>query len=52
MYEQTGSACNSCTVDVCPGRRHRLIAKRRQLPITEVDREYRFIGPDGETDLL
>jgi predicted dithiol-disulfide oxidoreductase (DUF899 family) len=32
--------------------RDRLIAKRRRLPVTEVDRGYRFIGPEGETDLL
>jgi predicted dithiol-disulfide oxidoreductase (DUF899 family) len=32
--------------------RDRLIAKRRRLPVTEVERGYRFIGPEGETDLL
>jgi predicted dithiol-disulfide oxidoreductase (DUF899 family) len=32
--------------------RDRLAAKRRRLPVTEVDRDYRFAGPDGETDLL
>jgi predicted dithiol-disulfide oxidoreductase (DUF899 family) len=32
--------------------RDRLIAKRRRLPVTEVDTDYRFIGPDGELDLL
>jgi predicted dithiol-disulfide oxidoreductase (DUF899 family) len=32
--------------------RDRLIAKRRQLPVTEVDTDYRFIGPNGDTDLL
>lgn len=31
--------------------RDRLVAMRRRLPVTEVDRDYRFIGPDGETDL-
>jgi predicted dithiol-disulfide oxidoreductase (DUF899 family) len=30
----------------------RLVAKRRRLPVTEVDRNYRFAGPHGETDLL
>lgn len=32
--------------------RDQLIARRRRLPVTEVDRGYRFVGPDGETDLL
>jgi Bacterial protein of unknown function (DUF899) len=32
--------------------RDRLIAKRRRLPVTKVDREYRFVGSEGETDLL
>jgi predicted dithiol-disulfide oxidoreductase (DUF899 family) len=32
--------------------RDRLIAKRRRLPVTEVDSDYHFIGPDGEVDLL
>jgi predicted dithiol-disulfide oxidoreductase (DUF899 family) len=32
--------------------RDRLIAKRRRLPVTEVDADYRFIGPEGEIDLL
>lgn len=32
--------------------RYRLAAKRRRLPVTEVDRDYRFTGPAGETDLL
>lgn len=31
--------------------RDRLATRRRRLPVTEVDRGYRFIGPDGETDL-
>jgi predicted dithiol-disulfide oxidoreductase (DUF899 family) len=30
----------------------RLVAKRRRLPVTEVDRNYSFTGTDGETDLL
>lgn len=30
----------------------RLAARRRLLPVTEVDRDYRFIGPDGGRDLL
>jgi len=30
----------------------RLAAKRRRLPVTEVDRDYRFTGPGGDTDLL
>src|SRR5919106_5255840 len=30
----------------------RLAAKRRRLPVTEVDRDYRFTGTGGETDLL
>ena len=30
----------------------RLVAKRRLLPATEVDRSYKFIGPNGERDLL
>jgi predicted dithiol-disulfide oxidoreductase (DUF899 family) len=29
-----------------------LIAKRRRLPVVEVEKDYRFIGPDGEIDLL
>jgi predicted dithiol-disulfide oxidoreductase (DUF899 family) len=32
--------------------RDRLITKRRRLPVTEVDSDYRFVGPEGETDLL
>lgn len=32
--------------------RDRLAAKRRRLPVTEVDPTYKFIGPDGATDLL
>jgi predicted dithiol-disulfide oxidoreductase (DUF899 family) len=32
--------------------RDRLIAKRRRLPVTEVATDYRFVGPDGEVDLL
>jgi predicted dithiol-disulfide oxidoreductase (DUF899 family) len=30
----------------------RLVAKRRSLPVTEVDRNYRFIGTNGDRDLL
>jgi predicted dithiol-disulfide oxidoreductase (DUF899 family) len=30
----------------------RLTARRRRLPVTEVDRDYRFTGTDGDTDLL
>jgi predicted dithiol-disulfide oxidoreductase (DUF899 family) len=30
----------------------RLASKRRRMPITEVDSNYRFIGPAGETDLI
>ena len=30
----------------------RLVAKRRRLPVTEVDRTYPFIGTHGESDLL
>ena len=30
----------------------RLAAKRRRLPVTEVDRDYRFTGTGGDTDLL
>jgi predicted dithiol-disulfide oxidoreductase (DUF899 family) len=29
-----------------------LIAKRRRLPVTEVDTGYHFIGPEGDVDLL
>jgi predicted dithiol-disulfide oxidoreductase (DUF899 family) len=32
--------------------RDHLVAKRRLLPVTEVDRNYRFIGTDGDADLL
>lgn len=32
--------------------RDRIAAKRRRLPMTPVRRDYRFIGPDGEVDLL
>jgi predicted dithiol-disulfide oxidoreductase (DUF899 family) len=32
--------------------RDRLIAGRRRLPMTEVSTDYRFVGPDGEVDLL
>jgi predicted dithiol-disulfide oxidoreductase (DUF899 family) len=32
--------------------RDHLAAKRRRLPVTEVSRDYRFVGMDGETDLL
>ena len=32
--------------------RDQLIAKRRRLPVTEVDNDYRFVGSEGETDLL
>lgn len=31
--------------------RDRLVAKRRRLPVTEVFRPYRFVGPSGDTDL-
>jgi predicted dithiol-disulfide oxidoreductase (DUF899 family) len=30
----------------------RLVAKRRRLPVTAVEPDYRFVGPDGETNLL
>jgi predicted dithiol-disulfide oxidoreductase (DUF899 family) len=30
----------------------RLVAKRRLLPVTEVDRNYKFIGTNGDRDLL
>lgn len=30
----------------------RLAAQRRRLPVTEVERDYRFIGLEGEVDLL
>ncbi len=30
----------------------RLVAKRRRLPVTEVDRDYKFISNDGDRDLL
>jgi predicted dithiol-disulfide oxidoreductase (DUF899 family) len=30
----------------------RLAAKRRLLPVTEVDRDYKFIGANGDRDLL
>lgn len=30
----------------------RLVAKRRLLPVTEVDRNYEFIGANGDADLL
>ena len=32
--------------------RDRLAAKRRRLPMTPVRSDYRFVGPDGEVDLL
>lgn len=32
--------------------RDRLAAKRRRLPMTHVRNDYRFVGPDGEVDLL
>lgn len=32
--------------------RDRLIAKRRWLPVTEVATDYRFVGPEGDVDLL
>lgn len=32
--------------------RDRLAAKRRSLPMTPVRTDYRFVGPDGEVDLL
>ena len=32
--------------------RDRLVAKRRRLPVTGVDRSYRFTGAHGDTDLL
>lgn len=32
--------------------RDRLAAKRRRLPMTAVRCDYRFVGPDGEVDLL
>ena len=32
--------------------RDALAAKRRRLPMTPVRRDYRFVGPDGEVDLL
>ncbi len=32
--------------------KNRLVAKRRHLPVTEVDRHYKFIGADGDADLL
>jgi predicted dithiol-disulfide oxidoreductase (DUF899 family) len=30
----------------------RLVPERRRLPATEVDRNYKFIGTDGERDLM
>lgn len=32
--------------------RDALAAKRRRLPMTPVRSQYRFVGPDGEVDLL
>lgn len=35
-----------------PGERQGLVAKRRLLPVTEVDRNYEFIGANGGSDRL